>query len=73
MEQNSDFSMQEAMRLAQSPAGQQLIALLQQQNSAQLQNAIHAAATGDYQNAKNALSSLLNTPEAQELLQQLGG
>lgn len=73
MEQNSDFSMQEAMRLAQSPAGQQLIALLQQQNSAQLQNAIHAAAAGDYQNAKNALSSLLNTPEAQELLQQLGG
>ena len=37
MQENSGkFSMEEAMRLAQSPAGQQLLALLQQNNSKNL-------------------------------------
>ena len=72
MEHNSEFSMQDVMRLAQSPAGQQLIALLKKQDSPQLQNAISSAAAGDYEQARKALSSLMDSPEIQSLLQQLG-
>lgn len=71
MDNNSGFSIQDAMRLAQTPAGQQLFALLQQQNSAQLQNAMSSAASGDYDKAKNALASLLDSPEAKDLLEKL--
>lgn len=73
MERNSEFSMQDAMRLAQTPAGRQLLALLQQQNSAELQRAIGYAAAGDYKNAQTLLSSMLDSPEAKALLDQLGG
>lgn len=73
MDLNSDFSIQEAMRLASSPAGQQLLKLLQQQSSSDLQSAMNSAAAGDYQQAKNTLASLLGSPEAQALLKQLGG
>ena len=62
MEKKSgDFSMQEVMRLASSPAGKQLIAMLQQ------------AKSGDYSNAGQTLSGMLSTPEAQKLLRELGG
>ena len=67
-----DFSMQEAMRLASSPAGQQLIAMLQQQNSADLQKAMNSAAAGDMEQAKKALSALLQDPQTRKLLDQLG-
>lgn len=73
MDNQGNFSMQEAMRLANSPAGRQLIAMLQQQNNADLQKAMSSAASGDYTQAKNALSSLLSDPKAVELLKQLGG
>lgn len=70
--QNNDPTIQEAMRLAQSPAGRQLIALLQQQGGAQLQDAMEKAAAGDLSQAKQALSSLLNTAEAKALLDKMG-
>lgn len=63
----------EAMRLAKSPAGQQLIQLLQASNASQLQKAMDSAASGDYQTAKQSLSALLSTPEAQALLSRMGG
>lgn len=72
MDQNKEFSMQDAMKLAQTPAGQQLIALLQQQNSPELRTAMDRAAAGDYASAKAALSSLLEQPEVKALLQQFG-
>ena len=44
MQKNSDnFSMQEALRLAGSDAGQQLLALLRQSNGTQLQQAMEQA------------------------------
>lgn len=53
MQKNSeDFSMQEAMRLAKSPAGQQLFALLQQTDPAALHQAMDQAAAGDYDHVK---------------------
>ena len=69
MQQTPNIS--ELIRLAQTPAGQQLIALLQQQDSAQLQQAIAYAVSGDYNRAKAALSKLLSSPEAQALLKEL--
>ncbi len=74
MQKNSeDFSVQEALRLAKSPAGQQLLAMLQRSDSGQLKQAMDLAAAGDYTQAKDTLSSLLSSPEAKKLLEQLGG
>ena len=70
---NQDFSMEEVMRLAQSPAGQQLMAMLQQKDSGQLQQAVSQAKTGDYAQASRTLKDMLSTPEAQKLLTELGG
>ena len=69
MQQTPNIS--ELIRMAQTPAGQQLIALLQKQDSAQLQQAITYAVSGDYIRARTALSALLSSPEAQTLLQKL--
>lgn len=57
--------------LAQSPAGQQLFALLRQQGGDTLDAAMTQAAAGDYAQAQSALSGLLASPEAQALLRQL--
>lgn len=73
MDRNSDFSMADAMRLAQTPAGQQLIALLQQQGSVDMQQALNQAASGNYQQVKEQLLPLLQSPQIQALLKQLGG
>ena len=74
MQKNSeDFSVQEALRLAKSPAGQQLIAMLQRSDSGQIKQAMDQAAAGNYGKAKDTLSELLSSPEAKKLLEQLGG
>lgn len=72
MEHNQD-AIREAMRMANSPAGQQLLQLLQQQNAQGLQNAMDSAAGGDYSGAKKMLAQLLNDPQAKKLLEQMGG
>lgn len=69
MQHNPDLS--ELLRLAQSPAGQQLIALLQQSGGDALQTAVEKVSAGDYTQAKKAMSSLLSSPEAQKLLKKL--
>ena len=74
MQENSaNFSMEDARRMAQSEAGQQLLSLLKQSDSAQLQNAAQQAASGNYEAARQALTPLLNSPQVQALLKQLGG
>ena len=70
---NDGISIQEAMKLAQSPAGQQLIQLLQKNGGANLQSALEQAAAGDYAQAKKAISALMQNPEAQNLFRQMGG
>ena len=64
--------MQEAMRLAQSPAGQQLLAMLRQADTGQIQEALTQANAGDMKSAKKALNNLLADPEIQKMLRQLG-
>lgn len=70
---DKDIPIQEAMKLAQSPAGQQLIKLLQETGGKDLNTAMEKAAAGDYTQAKQAISALMNNPEAQKLLKQMGG
>ena len=72
MQKNSDnFSMQDAIRLAQSDAGRRLLAVLQAQNGDAVRKATDQAAAGDYEQMKETISSLLASPEAQALLEQL--
>ncbi len=71
MQQNPDMT--QLLQIAQSPAGQKLIAILQQSGGSQLENAIKKASSGDYADAQKTIASLLNNEEAQALLQQLGG
>ena len=74
MEENSNnFSMQDMMRLAGTPAGQQLLDHLQKKNSKQLQMAIAHAVSGNMDQAKALLSEMIGDPESQKLIRQLGG
>ena len=74
MEKKSqDFSIKDAQRLAGTTEGQKLMQLLQQQDAGQLQKVMDAAGSGNYQEAGKLLSSLLSSPEARQLLRQLGG
>lgn len=66
------FSMEDIMKIAASPVGQQLIQLLQQNGSEQMQQAAQKAAEGDYTSAKQALSGLLQDPQVKKLLEQFG-
>jgi len=65
------YDMSQLLQLAQSPAGQQLLALLQKKGGVALQSAVAQASQGNYDQAKQMLSSLLATPEAQKLLKQM--
>ncbi len=69
---SNDFSMQDALRLAKSPAGQQLLALLKQTDSSRLQQAAEQAGSGNMEQAKLTLSQLLASPQVQKLLEELG-
>ena len=73
VKKSEDFSMQEIMHLAKSPAGQQLLAMLQRSDSGKVQQAADLAAAGQYNQAAQALQGILSSPEAQALIKQLGG
>ena len=73
VKKSEDFSMEEALRLAKRPAGQQLLAMLRQADSGQLQQAVQQANAGNYTSAQQTLQSLLDDPQVKLLLQQLGG
>jgi len=70
---SQDFSIKEAQRLANTPEGQRLMALLQQSDSGQLEKAMAEVNAGNYKEAGSLLQSLLSSPEAQQLIRQLGG
>ena len=74
MEENSiNFSMQDVMRLAGTPAGQKLLDHLHKKNEKQLQMAIAHAVSGNWEQARQLLSGLANDPESQKLIRELGG
>lgn len=72
MEYNEQ-AIREAMRLAKTPAGQQLLNMLQQNSSEDLRRAMEKAAAGDMSQAKQAVSAMLKDPQVQKLLEQMGG
>ena len=74
MERNQPGSdpIREARRIAATPAGQELVRLLQRTGGEELKQAMAKAAAGDYSAAQKALSALLQDPEAQKLMNQLG-
>ena len=71
----SDFehALKDAKRLAGTPQGQQLAALLQQLGGTDLQQAMDRAAAGDFSAAQAALTKLMKDPRARTILKQLGG
>ena len=76
MEQNSklpnQLPMQEMLRFAASPAGKQLLGLMQQKGGKERQKAMGLAASGDYSQAKQLMESVLSDPQAQNLLKEFG-
>lgn len=68
----NEDSMQELLRFAHSPEGKKLIRSLQQKGGEELQQAVAKASSGDYSQAQQAITALLDTPEAKRLLEQLG-
>ena len=67
-----DRTIQEAMRLANSEAGQQLLAMMKSSDPQTLQKAASQAASGNYEQLKQTMSAFLSSPEARSLLEQLG-
>ena len=73
LKKSHNFSMEEGLRLANSDAGQQLLALLKQEHGTTLERAMEQFNTGAYDEVQKTLGSILSSPEAQALLHQLGG
>ena len=66
-----DFS--ELMKIANSPAGQELISLVQKNRDEHFDRAMQQAQDGDYSQAQAMLSQILSTPEARDLIKKLRG
>lgn len=70
---SSKLSMDEARRLAETPAGKQLVSKLQSADPKAMEQALGQLAAGNAENAKELLLPLLQDPQITALLQQLGG
>lgn len=74
MEKKSqEFSMEDALRMARSPAARQLMDAAKARDPDALNRAMTSAASGNYAQAQKDLQSLLSDPTLQALLRQLGG
>ena len=71
MDQKPDLN--RLVQLAQTEAGQQLLAILRRGGGSQLSAAMEQASQGNYAAAQELLSKSLSTPEAQALIRKLGG
>lgn len=69
----NNFSMQDIMRLASSPAGKQLISLLQQADPETLRKAKAQASSGDYSQISQTLAPLLESEDVKKIMQQMEG
>ena len=72
-EKFNEYSMDDMMTLAKSPAGQQLFAMLRQSAGEDLRQAMKKAAAGDLAGAQTILSPALSDPKIRALLEQMGG
>lgn len=70
--QNKDQAIMNAMRMAESHDGKQLIQKLKEKDSRALDQAVKYATTGDYAQAQKLLRELINDPDIQRLLNTIG-
>ena len=63
--------MTQLMKLAASPAGQKLLAMVKSSNCVDLDSISSAAASGNLEEAKQMLQGLLASEEAKALIKQL--
>ena len=70
---NSDFSMEQAMKMAQSDAGKELFALLQCTQGDRLRTAMDQAASGDMEQVKKTMEEIMASRQAQELFARMRG
>ena len=63
--------MNQLLKLASSPAGQKLLALLQKDSTVDFQKVAQSASAGNYEGAKQQMSDFLASKEVQQLLKQL--
>ena len=68
-----NISPEDAMRIANTPAGQQLIDMLKKTDNNLIQDAVKQASAGNMEQMKKTLAPLLASQEIQKLLRQLGG
>ncbi len=74
MEHNGkNFSLQDAMRMANTETGKQLLNQIQKSNPKEFEQAMSQAAQGDYSNLSQTLKPLLASEEVRKLLKQLEG
>lgn len=77
MEKKSDafgeFSLQDARKLAESDAGQQLFALLQTIQGDKLKAAMDQAAAGNMEQVKKAVQELMASGQAKALIEKMRG
>ena len=66
-------SIQDILRIAQTPEGKKLISAMTSRNDPNGKQAMERAAAGDYAPAKELLSQILTPEEIQTLLGRLGG
>lgn len=72
-QKSNNFSMEDAMRFVNSPAGKQLMAMLQKSNGDAVKKAMDQAAKGNMDEAKDAIKSMTLTEDMKNLLKQQGG
>ncbi len=70
---SEDFSLRDAMNMANSPAGKQLLNLLKSMDAAALQKAMDEAAAGNFTKVRESLTPFLEDEKAKSLLKQMGG
>lgn len=68
---NQELPIEDAMKLAATPNGMHLLHQLQKQHGPLLESAMQQAQSGNYEQVKQMLSGLLNSPEGKALLEQL--
>ena len=66
-----DYS--ELLKIANSPAGQELMALVQKNKDAHFDEAMREAEAGDFAQAQAVITQMLSSKEGQELIKKIRG
>ena len=74
MEKNSgEFDFSSLLKIANSPAWQRLLSLVQKNRDDRFDQALRQAQSGDYTQAQQLLSKMLSTNEGEELMKEIRG